>query len=123
MTKSIRISYTLASIICLVLMMTVLFANIYPCGYWSQSQLFEEEGYAGYGHHSLAEVLANGFFWGDEEIPAPNPDWETLGPPFYVVGYWWVAVLYIPIFIGIIFIGWLIAEERLSIFLPKRKGN
>ena len=123
MEKSIRINYAIASVICLVLIITVIFANIYPCGYWSQDQLFEKEGYAGYGYHSLAEVLSNGYFWEADEIPEPNPDWRTLGPEFYVVGYWWVSVMYIPIFLGIFYVGWLIAQNGLSVFLPGRKQN
>ena len=122
MQKSIRMSYTLGSAICLILMITVAFMNIYPCGYWDQAQLFEEEGYAGYGHYSLVEVVGNGFFWEADDIPEPNPDWRTLGPPFYVVGYWWVTLLYIPIFLGIIFLGWLISggRERIGTLLNKK---
>ena len=124
MEKSIRISYTLGSVICIILLITLVFANIYPCGYWNQTQLYEEEGYAGHGYHSLVEVVGNGFFWEADEVPEMSGQYKGDGP-YYAMGLWWISVLYIPMFLVIICLGWLIAggRERLSIFLPGSKKN
>ena len=124
MTKSTRISYTLASMICLGLIVGVLFANIYPCGYWDKSQLYEDRGFAGYGYESLATVLGNGFFWEADEVPEPFEQYHG-GGPYYVMGLWWISLLYIPIFLGIFYFGWIIAggTKGFSISLFGRREN
>ncbi len=124
MVKSIRIGYTIASVICTILMIVLMFANIYPCGYWGQTQLYEDKGYAGHGYHSLAEVVGNGFFWDADDVPEPYDKYNGDGP-YYVMGHWWISVLYIPTFLGIIYLGWLIAggRERLLFFFPGSQKN
>ena len=124
MEKSIRISYTLVSIICLGLTIGMLFANIYPCGYWDEAKLYEEEGYAGHGYHSFVEVVGNGFFWEADEVPEPYENYQGDGP-YYVMGLWWISMLYIPVFLGIIYLGWVIVggRERFSIFFPRSQKN
>ena len=121
MRNSIRLSYTLASVVCLLLMITVVLANIYPVGYWDISMLYEEEGFAGYGYHSLAEVVGNGFFWEAEDVPVENTLYRGNGP-YYAMGLWWISLLYIPIFLGIIYLGWLIVggRERMKAAFPFR---
>ena len=116
MAKSIRISYTLASAICLILLITLVFANIYPCGYWDQAQLYEDAGFAGYGHHSLVEVVGNGFFWESDGVPEPYVNYNGDGP-YYAMGLWWISILYIPMFLGIIYLGIMLIsyfERRLE---------
>ena len=119
MQKSKIIGYALASAICIVLMVVVMFASIYPCGYWDEAQLYEEEGFAGYEYNSLAEVMGNGFFWETDDVPEQTGVYQEDGP-YYVMGLWWISLLYIPMFLGIIYLGWIIAgsKELLSIFLP-----
>ena len=127
MVKSIRIGYTLASVICTILLITLLFANIYPCGYWEKTNFNVKEGYAGHGYHSFTEVVGKGFFWEAEEVPVLKADYKgntTSG--YYAMGLWWISLLYIPIFIGIIYLGWLIAggRERFEVFnLPSKKSG
>lgn len=122
MEKSIRISYTLASIICMGLIIGLLFANIYPCGYWDEAQFYEDEGYAGHGYHSFVEVVGNGFFWEADEVPESFDNYRGNGP-YYAMGLWWISLLYVPIFLGIIYLGWIIVgnKERLLIVLPRSK--
>jgi hypothetical protein len=121
MQKSIRISYTLASIICLGLIIGVLFAPMYPCGYWDKAHLYEDYYQAGYGHQSFIEVVGNGFFWEADEVPESFESYigdTTNG--YYAMGLWWISLFYIPLLLGIIYLGWLITggKERLSVFLP-----
>lgn len=126
MNISISKSNLLAAIIGLALIVTVLFAGMYPCGYWEKSRLYQEEGYAGHGYHSLAEVLARGFFWEADMVPSPNPHYHgNISAGYYVMGLWWISLLYIPIFLGIIYLGWLIAggRERISVILPGSKKD
>ena len=118
MQKSIRISYTLASAICLILLITVVSMNIYPCGYWDQAQLYEDEGYAGHGYHSMVEVVGNGFFWEADDVPVDNSNYRGDGP-YYVMGLWWISVLYIPLFLGIIYLGIILT----SYFENRREGG
>ena len=112
MMKTIRVGYALASGICLILALTVTFVSIYPCGYWEQGKLYDlEEGYAGHSYESLATVLGEGFFWETDDVPVEY-EWYRGDGPYYAVGYWWISVLYIPIYIGIVYLGWLIVGGR-----------
>jgi len=116
----IRVNYAAATGICLILMITVSVAPIYPVGYWEQGKLYDlEEGYAGHGHDSLAYVLGEWFFWETDEVPVEFHEYRGDGP-YYAVGHWWVSMMYIPIFLGIIYLGWVLigGRERLGSVLP-----
>ena len=109
MEKTKMIGYALASAICAALMIVLLFASIYPCGYWDQAQLYEEKGFAGYEYYSFAEVIGNGFFWETDDIPEQLGVFQGDGP-YYVMGLWWISLLYIPMFLGIIYLGMRLVE-------------
>ena len=109
MEKSKMIGYALASGICAALMIVLLFASIYPCGYWDEAQLYEEEGFAGHGYHSFVEVVENGFFWEADDVPETYDLYRGDGP-YYAIGLWWISLLYIPMFLGIIYLGILLIE-------------
>ena len=109
-----------------MLIIVVLFAPMYPCGYWDKAHLYQDYYQAGYGHHSLIEVVGNGWFWEADDVPVTYDNYKgDATSSYFVMGLWWISLLYIPIFIGIIYLGWLIAggQERISIFLPGRKNN
>ncbi len=104
MEKSKLIGYALASVICAVLMIVLLFASIYPCGYWDEARLYEEEGFAGHGYHSFVDVVGNVFFWEADEVPESFDKYQGDGP-YYVMGLWWISLLYVPMFLGIFYLG------------------
>ena len=121
----IRVNYAVASGICLILVISLSLANIYPVGYWEQGKLYDlEEGYAGHGYKSLAFILYEGYFWEADDVPVEFEEYQGDGP-YYAVGHWWVSILYMPIYLGIIYLGWLLAggRERLSIILPGREED
>ncbi len=95
----------LAAALCLV--------PVYPCGFWEAGELYDNQGYAGHGYYSLVEVLGHGFFWTADEVPTPFLVHNNPEPPYYAVGYWWVSVLYIPIFIAMAYVS--IEASRLAI--------
>ena len=122
MQKQQLIGYGLAALIGL----GFLLAPIYPCDYWEDTHLYVPWHQAGYGYHSLAEVLGNGFFWTSQDVPIEFDDYRgNTSASYFVVGQSWISLLFIPIFMGLAYLGWLIAggPERYSILLPRRKNN
>ena len=76
----------------------VLFLPMYPCGY------FDGSSYAGYGYHSMADILDRGMEWGESEVP--NMSEKYLGDgPYMVQPQAWIMVLYAPILLAIAFFG------------------
>ena len=126
MSKTIRLGHAIVSGICLILFITVIVAPMYPVGYWEQGKLWDiKEGYAGHGYYSLAQVAEEGFFWEADEVPV---EWEKsqAEAPYYAVGHWWVALFYVPIFLGILYLALIIGKRMgldWSINHPSRKSG
>ena len=80
------------------LAIAVFFLPMYPCGY------FDGTSYAGYGYHSLADIIDRGTEW-DENV-VPNMADKYLGNgPYVVQPQAWIMVLYAPILLAIAFLG------------------
>ena len=82
----------------------LLFGSFYPVGYFDA----ENESCAGYGHHSFAEIAANGFDWETNTVPVKNQLFEGTGP-YVAMPAMWIAMLYIPIMLGIVYVTRLLA--------------
>ena len=115
-------NFTLALATCLSLGAVISFASVLPCGYHDAA----DGKFAGYGYHSLAKVASEGFEWNAGNVPEPYEKYSGTGP-YIASAEYWVVALYIPIFIGIIFLGWLIlgGKERLAPFihLSRKSGR
>jgi hypothetical protein len=122
MSRQIMIRFVLALAICLGLSIMVSLGSVLPCSYHNAV----DGKYAGYGHHSLVKVASEGLEWDSETVPELNPLYNGTGP-YVASAQYWVALLYIPIFIAIIFLGWLImgGKGRLAAFihLSTRSGK
>ena len=100
-----------ATIVCLALGALTALAPMYPCGYTASGTR------AGYGYHSLATVASEGFEWTSDMVPVAFPEFTGSGP-YVAVGQQWIAAMYIPMFIAIIFLGWLILTGNLGAIIP-----
>jgi len=100
-----RLGISLAVSVSIVVFIVVASIGVYPCGYYDS----DSGAYAGHGYHSLSTVIGNGFFWNSDVVPDQSNYYHGNGP-FYVIGEWWIAVLYIPIMMIIVLIGLMIAE-------------
>lgn len=119
-TKSVLLHFAVATALAVSLSCVVLFAPIYPCGYFDANS----QVYAGYGHHSLFTVLDNQFNWSSDYVPVPNEKYTGSGPYMVEAGLWTV-VLYVPIFLAIAYLFWLIFSclSDILALLKKRKPN
>jgi hypothetical protein len=84
----------------LLLFYILVTANVYPCSYNDVGTL----AFSGYGYHSLADVLSNDFSWSADAVPHPYILYRGDGP-YKVNAAAWTISLYIPILLGIIFLG------------------
>jgi len=100
----------LAAAVCIGLGALVALVPMYPCGYWGTGELYAEGGYAGYGYHSLWDVLGRGFFWIEDSVPVPYEDFDG-DAPYYVVGKWAISLLYVPIYAAILYLGIVAGEQ------------
>jgi len=94
--------------VCVVLSALACLAPAYPCGYYGA-----DEEYAGYGYQSLAKVTSEGFGWGADSVPVPYERYSGTDP-YEVKAGLWTAALYVPIFVAIIFLSFLIYSGRLT---------
>ena len=115
--KSTLLRFAAAVAIAVPLSCTVLFAHVYPCGYFDANS----QVYAGYGHHSLFTVQANRLSWDTSSVPVMYEKYTGSGPYVVEAGLW-VAILYVPIFLAIAYLGWLVFSrfaEILALFKIK----
>ena len=110
-----------ATIISLALGALTALAPMFPCGYRDAASNVP----AGYGYHSLAKVVFNGFDWGSSTVPTLFPGYSGSGP-FAVNAEYWIALLYIPMFMAIILLGWLIIGGKVrfeQFILPSTRSG
>ncbi|MDO9538081.1 MAG: hypothetical protein Q7J68_07165 [Thermoplasmata archaeon] len=105
--KNLAIALT----ICLSLGALTMFAPVFPCGYKDAAS----GATAGYGYHSLAKVASEGFQWDSASVPEPYVMYTGTGP-YVVNANTWIALLYIPIILAIIYFGWFIISTEGQIF-------
>lgn len=110
-----RLGSTIAVLVSLVLASLVVFIGVYPCGYYDVNS----SAYAGYGHHSLSTVMTNGFRWDSDTVPEEVARHSGDGP-YEARAELWVAALYVPVFISIIFLGLLIHNNFARVFVRFR---
>ena len=101
--------------ICISLGTTVSLISILPCSYNDAV----DGNYAGYGYHSLVKVVSEGLEWNAASVPEPIPGYSGTGS-YIVSAQYWIPALYIPIFIAITYLGWLImgGKKWFSEFIP-----
>jgi hypothetical protein len=121
MSRQTMINFALALAICLGLSIMVSLAGILPCSYHDAAN----GKFAGYGYHSLVKVASEGLEWDSQTVPEQSPLYSGTGP-FVASAEYWIVLLYIPIFMAIIFLGWLImgGKKRLAKFIrPSKKSG
>ncbi len=91
-------------------------APLMPCGYTGTADGL----HAGYGHHSLADIMAKGLEWDTDTVPVPYERYSGAGP-YTAAAQGWAIALYIPIFIAIVFLGRMILGGKLT--RPSRKSG
>lgn len=99
----------LAAIVCIGLFLLTALSPIIPCGYCDAASNIN----AGYGYHSLAKVISEGFEWDSVTVPVISQGYDGTGP-YIVTAEYWIAALYIPMFMAIIFLGWLIMNGEIK---------
>ena len=92
--------------LCLGLAALVCALPMFPCGYFDA----QTDIYGGYGYHSLAGAVSEGLSWESTTVPEPYEKYAGSGP-FTVVAQWWIAMLYIPIFVAIGYFGYIVIES------------
>jgi hypothetical protein len=121
MPRQSMINFALALAICLGLGIMVSLASVLPCSYHDAA----DGKFAGYGYHSLAKAASEGFEWNSDSVPEQSPLYSGTGPYVASVQYW-IVLLYIPIFMAIVFLGWLImgGKKRFAEFIrPSKKSG
>ncbi len=101
--------------VCVALGVLACLAPAYPCGYSGSN-----EEYAGYGYHSLAKAASEGFGWSADSVPVLYEKYSGTGP-YEIKAEPWMAALYVPIFIAIAFLGFLIYSG--SFIRPSRTSE
>ena len=94
---------TLALALPLLLSYVFFTAEVYPCSYSD----VDSSVFAGYGHHSLTDVLSNGFSWTADGVPHQYVLYRGDGP-YLVSACAWTIGLYVPIFLGLFLLGLVI---------------
>jgi hypothetical protein len=117
-TKPVLLRLVVATAIAVSLCCVVLFVPFYPCGYLDANT----QKYAGHGDHSLFTVLDNQFNWASDSVPVPSEKYTGSGPYMVEAGLW-VAALYLPIFLAIAYLGWMIFSRLSEILALLKKEN
>lgn len=102
--------------ICVALIVLLSIGNIYPSGYVDVNT----QHHAGHGYHSLASVVGEGFYWHADTVPHQANEYYGSGP-YAVTANFLISFLYIPLFIAIAFIGYMISVKPGFKILGSRK--
>ncbi|MDD4308626.1 MAG: hypothetical protein PHU53_07470 [Thermoplasmata archaeon] len=99
----------LAVTVCIGLSLLTVLSPIIPCGYCDAASNIN----AGYGYHSFAKVISEMFEWDSGTVPVISQGYEGSGP-YIVTAEYWIVSLYIPMFMAIVFLGWLIMNGEIK---------
>ncbi len=95
--------------------LAALYLPVYPCTYTDAIDGRE----AGYGYHSLMDMILNGMEWRSTELP--NRFWGYGGiGPYMVEPAAWITLLYIPIFVGIGLFSIDVSKKGLRCWFPSK---
>ena len=96
--ESDKINKMVALMMVIGMAVLVLYLPVYPCTY------VDGDKNAGYGYHSLMDIMMNGMEWETTELPNRISKYTGDGP-YMVEPAAWIMLLYVPIFAGISLFG------------------